>query len=414
MAGAAGSGGAAGTSGSGGSAGADPCAGVTCDSPPADSCESSGTLKTHEPIGTCSGGACSYTEVLVPCTHGCASSACSCSETPEPIEPNTLIGGSDMAMDSEGTLHVIYWRPTGGLEYASRAAGGSWSLGDVDASTGVGWFPSITIDANDDVHVSYGIVTVGGLKYAHKAKAASTFNASDADATAAYGHNSSIGVDGSGAIYIAHYHDGADDLLLTTRPSGGAFGTNPVDTMDDVGRNSSLVAETDGTLHIVYSDNTSEALKYAHRPPGGSFTITDIDPTRRAGSNSLVVDAAGGVHVSYYDNTSFLGTLRYAFMPPGGGAWQLEPADTVTRVGFSNSLGVDSAGGVHVAHYHVTAQDLRYSTKPPGGVWSSRTLAMDGIVGEEPSLVVDRAGIVHIIYGDRDGGNVVRYRRVCP
>ena len=411
MAGAAGSGGAAGMSGSGGSAGADPCAGVTCDSPPADSCESSGTLKTHEPIGTCSGGACSYTEVLVPCTHGCASAACSCSETPELVDSDVIVSASDMAMDSEGTLHVVYWRFGGELKYASRAAGGSWSLGDIAANTG--WVPSIAIDVNDDVHVSYPVELVGGLKYAHKAKTVGAFTVLNADATAGHGFDSSIAADGTGGLYIAHYDTHARNLLLTERPSGGTFETRAVDTTGDVGVHASIVAETNGTLHVVYSDVTLGILKYAHQPAGGNFTITDIEKLRAA-DNSLAVDATGSVHVSYHHNTHS-GSLRYAFLPAGGGAWQIESADGISGAGYVNSLGVDDAGRVHVAHYRGGwAQNLRYSTKPPGGVWSSRTLASAGVVGEGASLVVDRAGIVHIVHGDRDGGDVLRYRRVCP
>ena len=44
----------------------DPCDGVTCDMPPAGSCMGN-VLSTYAPMGTCSGGMCSYTETQTDC-----------------------------------------------------------------------------------------------------------------------------------------------------------------------------------------------------------------------------------------------------------------------------------------------------------------------------------------------------------
>ena len=55
----------------------DPCIGVSCDLPPANSCSDSMTLKTYSPAGTCSGeGTCSYGESFESCDAGCEAGAC--------------------------------------------------------------------------------------------------------------------------------------------------------------------------------------------------------------------------------------------------------------------------------------------------------------------------------------------------
>lgn len=54
----------------------DPCAGVTCNQPPAAFCAGPSTLRTFAATGTCNQGSCGYTSTDVPCAHGCVSGAC--------------------------------------------------------------------------------------------------------------------------------------------------------------------------------------------------------------------------------------------------------------------------------------------------------------------------------------------------
>jgi hypothetical protein len=54
----------------------DPCQGVTCTTPPAAACVTPTTLRTFSASGTCSGGACSYTPTDVTCEFGCAGGKC--------------------------------------------------------------------------------------------------------------------------------------------------------------------------------------------------------------------------------------------------------------------------------------------------------------------------------------------------
>lgn len=75
------SGGVGASSGTGGTdAGADvitnPCAGVTCNTPPANSCADASTLTIYNSTGTCDQGQCSYTSSPTTCPQGCSSGAC--------------------------------------------------------------------------------------------------------------------------------------------------------------------------------------------------------------------------------------------------------------------------------------------------------------------------------------------------
>ncbi len=55
----------------------DPCIGVTCNAPPANTCADANNLTVYQPSGTCdSSGACSYSNVLAFCPFGCQSDVC--------------------------------------------------------------------------------------------------------------------------------------------------------------------------------------------------------------------------------------------------------------------------------------------------------------------------------------------------
>ena len=67
----------AGASGVAGSGGSNPCAGITCTSPPADTCTDATHALVHDAPGTCSDGGCDYTTHGVTCTdQACVSGAC--------------------------------------------------------------------------------------------------------------------------------------------------------------------------------------------------------------------------------------------------------------------------------------------------------------------------------------------------
>src|SRR5262245_25518516 len=67
--------GGASASGAGGGT-ANPCEGVTCNTPPPNTCADAGNLTVYAPMGTCAGGQCNYGSSKVPCPNGCANNAC--------------------------------------------------------------------------------------------------------------------------------------------------------------------------------------------------------------------------------------------------------------------------------------------------------------------------------------------------
>ena len=72
----AGTGGAAGTGGSAGDGGVDPCVGVTCATPPKNTCADANNLTVHDVPGACSNGQCTYGSHKQYCAYGCSNAVC--------------------------------------------------------------------------------------------------------------------------------------------------------------------------------------------------------------------------------------------------------------------------------------------------------------------------------------------------
>ncbi|MFO0644242.1 MAG: Ig-like domain-containing protein [Polyangiaceae bacterium] len=60
----------------------DPCIGVTCATPPPDTCRDRTTRRTYPATGTCASGVCSYAPTDMACAYGCASGVCAASFGP--------------------------------------------------------------------------------------------------------------------------------------------------------------------------------------------------------------------------------------------------------------------------------------------------------------------------------------------
>ncbi|MBI4173394.1 MAG: hypothetical protein HY519_01615, partial [Candidatus Aenigmarchaeota archaeon] len=76
----------------------DPCAGVTCNAPPAATCVDSRTLRAYNSPGSCSGGSCSYSSTDTACTYSCSGGACNsnpCSPNPCTSPPGSSCSGND-------------------------------------------------------------------------------------------------------------------------------------------------------------------------------------------------------------------------------------------------------------------------------------------------------------------------------
>jgi hypothetical protein len=159
-------------------------------------------------------------------------------------------------------------------------------------------------------------------------------------------------------IYLAYLL--TNEVLIASRSSP----TAAVDVDNDVNiprsTEFSLAVDANGGQHLSYLNDSAPQLGYAYRPAAGSWTLTTIDtPEQIGGTDELVVDAAGGVHVGYTAKTYFGADfdLRYAYKPANG-SWSITPITVAKQVGSESAFALGPSGAPHLTYFKHAAHDL--------------------------------------------------------
>jgi len=265
--------------------------------------------------------------------------------------------GTGIAVNSQNQAHIVFSSPAyvcGGL-YLAYDDGSGWNKIGLDTSTDlIGCYPSIDIDDNDAVHVSYrdhrnsrfnyitnesgpwdkymvsntntpGYYTqtkvksdgdifiiqknTNGLQYAEGYPGTSW---SQGSITGDSNDDTSLYLDALDQPHVLHWKSSYDDLLYSTRNASGTWSTMTIDGTGglDVGRSNALVVDANHQLHAAYADYDNKNLRYATMSTGlletsevsiqfgqyGNVTATVIDDstiqvtTPIAGSTYETVD----------------------------------------------------------------------------------------------------------------------------
>ena len=175
-----------------------------------------------------------------------------------------------------------------------------------------------------------------------------------------------------------------------------------------------------GGVHLAWHDDSAGDLRYAYRPLGEEFGAPTTVATSGdvGGWVSMATDAESGVHLAYNDG----GALGYA-LRPAGGLWTFERPISGPRRGDYAAIAIDSRGDVHVASRDtttqmvgrvvVTANDLAYARRPNGGTFSmDALLETTDDVGEHTTMAAGPGGYVYLLHRD-SRTNDLRFVRIC-
>ena len=187
--------------------------------------------------------------------------------------------------------------------------------------------------------------------------------------------------------------------------------TGIVDDAADVGRYTDLAVDAAGALHVAYYEaGATGSLRYARRAAGGGWTWRIVDDEGDVGgSPSIGVAADGTVHV-IYDNLGRR-SLKHAYREPGR-AWAREgvpgPGDR-----WNGALAIGADGALHVAFTDGSDPDgtqLGVAHRSPEGEWTVERV--DGSAGDGlfASIGIDPAGTLHVAHLDGTQG-ALRYAR---
>ncbi|MDP6188282.1 MAG: putative Ig domain-containing protein, partial [Candidatus Poseidoniaceae archaeon] len=307
---------------------------------------------------------------------------------------------NDIAIDSNGKAHIVFYREDNTNLYHSTnaTASGNWETNDIDKNNNVGQYCSIAIDSNDGLHVSYQYNTGNTLKYAYKAPGSSwssSWSKTTVDNTG--GKSTSIAIDSNDKPHIV-YRDGGGNggNLAYAKKTGSSWSvTSPVQSAVDVDY-TSIAIDSDDHIHIVYYDSNDEYMYYFTNT-SASWSRTSLEDIG-ADTGGMDVDIAidpttDQPGISYFDRD--ITALKYTYYT--GSSWSSAIVENSNDYGRFNSIAYDSLGNVHISHERNGADDLYYTSDKTGS-WVSTAIHTTNSVGLYTAIAVDSNDDVHIAY----------------
>lgn len=151
-----------------------------------------------------------------------------------------------------------------------------------------------------------------------------------------------------------------------------------------------IIYDAAGNLHMAYYDNTTSNLKYARRDTQGSWTNPMVvDGGLMAGQFvSIALDSKGFIGVAYYDANN--ADLKFAHY--NNVAWTAETADATYTTGYYPSLKFDASDRAVITYYSKTSADLKLALRSPTmtpATWTLSTIDSAGDVGRYSSLALN-------------------------
>jgi hypothetical protein len=149
---------------------------------------------------------------------------------------------------------------------------------------------------------------------------------------------------------------------------------------------SAIAYDAAGNLHLAYYDESTKNLKYAKRSAAGVWGSTVVvDAGFMVGQFvSLAIDSAGRPGIAYYDANN--ADLKYAHF--NGSAWVVMTVDSTFTTGYYPSLKYDSSDAPIISYYYKTGADLKFAVLD-GGTWNLSTIDSANDVGRYSSLALN-------------------------
>lgn len=176
----------------------------------------------------------------------------------------------------------------------------------------------------------------------------------------------------------------------------------------DAGWYASLAIDAAGSLHVAYYDAEHAELLYSYRNRGDKQWFTTTVDSKGAGTYvSLAVDAAGQPHFAY--NSRYEEGLHYATWD--GKQWHRQNVDA-EHTNYFTSIQLDKDGHPRISYYLYHAPDKSYLlhlkfASFDGRGWTIETVDKRGETGKFNSLALDSAGHPHIAYSNVSLGDLL-------
>lgn len=226
---------------------------------------------------------------------------------------STVGGANTIKIDSDGHIHITYYDSTAdNLKYIEYFDGqGYWSNPIIlDNRTNVGMGPSLAIDSEDNLHVAYIIIedansncdfdSVGYMRYDNLLGSWSN------PVTIDCGGSPSLALDSNDNLHVSYVDDTNFNLMYTSDIGHSGTWNTPLvlDNSEIVGFSSSLGIDSNDNLHVAYYDYGNSNLGYLAYEDSSWTTPFYIHSDEDIGGlPNLAIDSDDVVHIAYVDIT---------------------------------------------------------------------------------------------------------------
>jgi len=334
-----------------------------------------------------------------------------------------------MAVDSSGTVHVIWSDETPGnyqIYYKRSTDGGTtWdAIRRLTWTSGGSYEAAIAVDSGQAVHIVWYEYTPGNneIGYKRSTDGGTTWAAVQyLTSTLGGSFSPSIAVDTTGAVHVVWYDDtvGNDEIYYRGSPDGGKTWTAVQRLSWTSGGSEGTAIDSGDALHVVFSDDTPGNYELYHKrsPDGGATWVAKKRLTWNSGSSYspvLALDSTSNVHVIWFDHTPGNFEVYYRKSPDGGTTWSAMKRLTWNSGGSSNpAMAIGAGDSIHAVWADDTSEnyEIYYRRSPDEGTtWNAvQRLTWTSGASSNPAIDIDSSGTIHVVWQDYLTGNYEIY-----
>jgi hypothetical protein len=342
-------------------------------------------------------------------------------ETVGTYNDNARIRVLSLALDQYDNPHICFeLQSTKNIIYASKSSG-AWQTVEVGSGSLGG--PDIAVDSNGGVHISYWDM-YEGLKYA-------MWNGVDwsyEDVDSVLVGLSDIIIDNGGNPHISYFDETNEDIKYASRKSG-AWVSWTVDTVNCVGERNSISLDSTGNAHIAYQHKRLEgttwqdfSVQYA-TGSGIKWDIKTVDTngiTLAGDGIDIDMDSKDRPHICYNVwESSFEFILKYTKWT--GSGWDRVTVDPDQTGSWSIALAIDDQDNSHVSYFTEDDYRLKYAKgikpvppAPPKNLLITEDDSSLELSWEAPDDIGSTTITEYVIYKSSSSGSKPKFKTVSP